>query len=311
MFNKDRWLSNKKYLVLALGGFALIFIMFAIRYLEPATNKHKFNGQRALGDVEYQVNLGPRIPDSQAHRQTVDWLLSELRGNGWNTEVQEAQVLGHPVRNVVARWGEGRPWVILGAHYDSRLQADRDPTAENRVLPVPGANDGASGVAVLTELSRTLPALLEASNAAGQTKFKQVWLVFFDAEDNGKIEGWDWILGSRIFVSGLTDNPDAVVIVDMIGDADLNIYMERNSDPELTKEIWGRAKELGYHNIFIPQYKYRILDDHLPFIEAGIPAVDLIDFDYAYWHTREDTSDKVSAQSLQSVGDTILSWLMQ
>jgi glutaminyl-peptide cyclotransferase len=308
---KGRRLNHKRYLVVVLAGIAFMFILGAIGYWDLGINKHKFNGQRALGDVEYQMKLGPRIPDSQAHSQTVEWLMSELSAAGWATEVQEAQVLGHPVRNVIARWGEGRPWIILGAHYDSRLKADRDPIAQNRTLPVPGANDGASGVAVLTELGRTLPILLENQNASGQEKYKQIWLVFFDAEDNGNIEGWDWILGSRNFVNELTENPDAAVIVDMIGDANLNIYMEMNSDPNLTKEIWVRAKELGYSKQFIPQYRYRILDDHLPFLEAGIPAVDLIDFNYAYWHTREDTSDKVSAQSLQIVGDTLLSWLLR
>jgi glutaminyl-peptide cyclotransferase len=307
---KER-IDPTKRILLILAGSALVIILVATVFWRLEVNKHKFNGQRALGDVEYQVNLGPRIPGSQAHNQTIEWLSSELRGVGWSVEVQETQVLGHPVRNVVARWGEGRPWVILGAHYDSRLEADHDPVTKNRKLPVPGANDGASGVAVLTELGRVLPYFLDQQNAAGQAKFKQVWLVFFDAEDNGSIEGWDWILGSRSFVGGLTEKPDAAVVVDMIGDADLNIYMEKNSDPKLTKEIWSRAEELGFEEQFIPQYRNRILDDHLPFLEAGIPAVDLIDFDYPYWHTRDDTSDKVSAQSLKIVGDTIMSWVVR
>jgi len=302
---------RSKLLLFVLAGIALVSILATSWYLEMGVNKHKFNGQRALADVEYQVKLGPRTPGSQAHSQTIEWLLTELRNAGWNVEVQESQVLGHPVRNVVARWGEGRPWVILGAHYDSRLKADSDPIVQNRNLPVPGANDGASGVAVLTELGRTLPYFMQQDNNSTQAKFQQVWLVFFDAEDNGKIEGWDWILGSRSFAGELTEKPDAVVIVDMIGDAELNIYMEKNSDPKLTEEIWGRAEVLGYSQKFIPQYRYRILDDHIPFLESGIPAVDIIDFDYRYWHTREDTSDKVSAQSLKIVGGTILSWLIR
>jgi glutaminyl-peptide cyclotransferase len=308
---RGKRLVNRKYLILILAGIALVFILAATGNWELELNKHNFNGQRAFSDVEYQMKLGPRIPGSQAHSQTVEWLMTELDGAGWNTEVQETQVLGHPVRNIVARWGEGHPWVIIGAHYDSRLKADRDPLVQNRELPVPGANDGASGVAVLTELGRTLPPFLGLQNGSGQAKFNQVWLVFFDAEDNGNIEGWDWILGSRGFTSGLTEKPDAVVILDMIGDSNLNIYMEKNSDPVLTGEIWARAAELGFSKYFIPQYRYRILDDHLPFLESGIPAVDIIDFEYAYWHTREDTSDKISARSLQIVGDTILSWLIK
>ncbi|HSO12132.1 MAG TPA: M28 family peptidase, partial [Anaerolineales bacterium] len=101
-----------------------------------------------------------------------------------------------------------------------------------------------------------------------------------------------------------------VVIVDMIGDAGLNIYKERNSNQELTDQIWETARSLGYENVFIPEYKFSMLDDHTPFLEAFIPAVDIIDFDYPYWHTVQDTPDKVSAESLQAVGETLQTWVM-
>ena len=97
----------------------------------------------------------------------------------------------------------------------------------------------------------------------------------------------------------------------MIGDADLNIYKELNSNPELTDEIWAVAASLGYEKLFIPEYKHSMLDDHTPFNQAGIPAVDIIDFDYPYWHTVEDTSDKVSATSLEAVGKTLWNWITQ
>jgi glutaminyl-peptide cyclotransferase len=97
----------------------------------------------------------------------------------------------------------------------------------------------------------------------------------------------------------------------MIGDKDLNVYQERNSDPELTRQIWSQANSLGYSDRIIPQVKYAILDDHIPFRDAGIPAVDMIDFDYPYWHTRGDTADKVSADSLKVIGDTLTAWLKQ
>jgi Peptidase family M28. len=95
----------------------------------------------------------------------------------------------------------------------------------------------------------------------------------------------------------------------MIGDKALDIYMEKNSNHELNQEIWNQASALGYQDEFIPQYKYSMEDDHTPFLQKGIPAVDLIDFDYPYWHTAEDTADKVSAGSLKIVGDTLLHWL--
>jgi len=259
-----------------------------------------FNGERAITDIEYQLSLGPRTPGSTGHDQILAWMQAELSSAGWDTELQEAESMGHPIQNLIAKRGAGSdPWIILGAHYDTRMYADHDPDPGRWTSPVPGANDGASGVAVLMELARVLP-----------TDFPgEIWLVFFDAEDNGDIPGWDWILGSRVFVEKLEGKPDAFVLVDMIGDADLNIYIERNSDFKLTTEIWGQAASLGYVDHFIPMPKYRMLDDHIPFLQAGIPAVDIIDFDYPHWHTVEDTLDKVSAHSLQIVGDTLLAWL--
>ncbi len=134
-------------------------------------------------------------------------------------------------------------------------------------------------------------------------------MVFFDSEDNGRLPGWDWILGSRAFVQNLTEKPDAAVIVDMIGDAELNIYQEHNSDARINQEIWAQAAALGYSRQFIAEARYSILDDHTPFLEAGIPAADLIDFDYPYYHTTADTIDKLSPASLKAVGDALIAWL--
>jgi len=266
---------------------------------QPTPTPVKFDGQRAYADVQTQVALGPRIPETEGHAKIQAWMQEELLEAGWQVEVQESEALGHPIRNIVAKRSDAPPQVIIGAHYDTRMFADNDPDPANHEKPVMGANDGASGVAVLLELARTLP-----------VDTVSVWLVFFDAEDNGRIEGWDWILGSREFVRNNPVQPRAVVIVDMIGDADLNIYRERNSNPDLTDEIWETAKGLGYESKFIPEYKHSMIDDHTPFIEAGIPAVDIIDFDYPYWHTVQDTLDKVSAESLQIVGETLRLWVM-
>lgn len=260
-----------------------------------------FDGQRAYQDVIYQVSLGPRTPGSEAHSQVIDWMKKELEENGWMVTIQETTQNGQPVRNVIAIRGAGTPWRIIGAHFDSRMKADNDPDPANHDRAVPAANDGASGVAVLMELSRTLP-----DDIPGQ-----VWLAFFDAEDQGRLEGWDWILGSRALAASLEGTPDAVIVVDMIGDADLNIYQERNSDPQITQELWEIAASLGYGEQFIPEPKHSMLDDHTPFLEKGIRAVDIIDFDYPYWHTLEDTPDKVSAESLEAVGSTVLNWLLR
>ena len=297
---KNRFLSIAILFAIVLGAAIGGFVFFTA----DRGTSGSFDGQRALEDVRFQTELGPRIPGSEAHREAVAWMVSELEAQGWSAQVQEAMMMDHPIKNVVAKLlpdDQGEPWVILGAHYDSRFFADEDQDPSAHSEPVLGANDGASGVAVLMELARVLPRDLP----------KEIWLVFFDAEDNGNIPGWDWILGSSAFVENLQGRPDAVVIVDMIGDADLNIYMERNSDATLTAQIWAQAADLGYADAFIPIPKYSILDDHTPFLRAGIPAVDIIDFDYPYWHTTEDTLNKVSAQSLQIVGDVLAAWLTE
>jgi Zn-dependent M28 family amino/carboxypeptidase len=272
---------------------------FAFRS-QPTPESVSFEGQRAYTDVQIQVALGSRAPGSEGHAKIQEWIRAELEAAGWQVEIQESEALGHPIQNVIAQRSNESPQLIFGAHYDTRLHADNDSDPSKRGDYVPGANDGASGVAVLLELARSLP-----------NDIPPIWLVFFDAEDNGNIEGWDWILGSREFVENNPIQPRAVVIVDMIGDAELNIYKEHNSNPELTDEIWNTAKSLGVQDKFIPEYKHSMTDDHTPFLQAGMPAIDIIDFDYPYWHTTQDTPDKVSPQSLEIVGKTLWTWVTQ
>jgi glutaminyl-peptide cyclotransferase len=277
-----------------------VILVFRDRLYQRGTTTPYFDEQRAFRDIEYQLSLGPRTIGSEAHTKTIAYIQDELREEGWKVEVQEFNEEGHTIQNVIAKRGKGTPWIILGAHYDSRFFADQDPNLDNRKLPVPGANDGASGVAVLLEIGRTLPSRLD----------RQIWLVFFDAEDNGNLTGWDWIMGSRAFVANLDGKPDAVVVVDMVGDASQQLYMEANSNKSLKEEIWQQAADLGY-NQFYPRVKNSIIDDHTPFLQAGIPAVDIIDIDYIYWHTTNDTVDKVSAASLDAVGETVLAWMLK
>ena len=260
----------------------------------------EFDGDLAYQYIATQLEFGPRTLGSEGHEKIVNWMETELQSMDWDVSTQQIPRGDYIIQNVVAKRGSGPPWIIIGAHYDTRFFADQDPDDTKHTEPVPGANDGASGVAVLLELARVLPDDLSG----------EVWLVFFDAEDNGNIPYWDWIMGSTAFASNLTEHPDAVVIADMIGDADLNIYMERNSDQELTQEIWGVAESLGYADHFISSPGYSMLDDHTPFLRVGIPAVDIIDFDYPYWHTVDDTLDKVSSDSLKVVGDVLYNWLL-
>ena len=266
----------------------------------------EFSGERAYADVVAQVELGPRIPGTAGHAAMIGWVEDSFSSAGWEVEFQKTIYGDQPVVNIIALREEpeaGRAWILLGAHYDTRLLADRDPEPANRNRPVPGANDGASGVAVLLELARVLP----DTDAV-------VWLVLFDAEDGGDIGGGEWIVGSRAFAEALPGMaggrmPDSVVVIDMIGDADLNIHIELNSAPELSASIWETAQSLGHGEQFIPLPKYRMIDDHTPFVRLGIPTALLIDFDYPYWHTVADTPDKVSPESLAAVGETLLAWL--
>jgi glutaminyl-peptide cyclotransferase len=288
---------NYKRLLLLLFSLILIFI-FTVFILGRNKPPLEFNAERAYQDVAYQLSLGPRTMGSEAHNQVADWIINSLREQGWQVDTQETFLSGNKVKNIIAKRGVGTPWVILGSHYDSRTLADQDPDTANRKLPVMGANDGASSVAILLELARVIPKNIN----------RQIWLVFFDNEDNGTASGNGWVIGSSYFVSQLEGMPDSVVILDMVGDKDLNIYMERNSSPQLNDEIWSTARNLGYSQ-FIASYKYGLIDDHIPFIQAGISATDIIDFDYPYWHTTQDTLDNISANSLRVVGETILTWL--
>ena len=279
-------------LAATLGWYARAFV------LGRQTVSVKFDGVHALADVQTQVAFGPRIPGSDGHAKILGWLRSELESAGWQVQIQQAESMGHPIQNLIAFRTHDPPQYILGAHYDTRIYADRDPDITKQAQPTPGADNGASGVAVLLELARILPANAPA-----------VWLVLFDAEDNGKIPGWDWTLGSKAFVAAMTIKPEAMLLVDMVGGENPTFYMDGNSDLNLRTSIWDTAAKLGYRDSFIPSVKYDILDDHIPFIQAGIPSVDIIDIDYKYWLTTEDTPDKISAKSLQMVGDVLWTWL--
>ena len=265
----------------------------------PTPTPARFDGARAYEHVKALMAFGPRVPGSEASARARAYMRDVLLRQGWQV-VQEAHTYkGVSVVNLVARKGRG-PITIIGAHYDSRRFADRDPDPQKRKEPVPGANDGASGTAVLLELARVLK--WDESSGA-------IWLYFFDAEDQGNIDGWPWSVGATFAAQQVPRAVTAVVIVDMVGDKEQQFYLERNSDPKLLAEIWHVAARLGLENVFIPKEKYTIIDDHIPFINVGIPAVDIIDFDYPYWHTTADTADKVSPRSLERIGWVVQTWV--
>lgn len=265
-----------------------------------ASGNLSFDGEWAYQRVLEQCGFGPRPSGSINLRLLGDHILDTVESYGWSTEVQEFVYQKVPLRNIVADKGSG-PLVILGAHYDTRPFADHDPP-DTQVQHILGANDGASGVAVLLELARVLD--------MDSVPF-QVRLVFFDAEDRGRLEEWPFSVGAKQYAELLDEAPRYVIVVDMVGDQDQKFYWEGYSDPGLNQAIWQVAAELGYEEQFVPQARWQIIDDHLPFIDRGWTAIDIIDFEYPYWHTTQDTADKTSAESLARIGTVLEVFLEQ
>ena len=278
-----------------------------------------FDGMAALQHVADQVAFGSRVTGSAEAMLAGDAILEHFESLGWETSEDWETLtfpntnLVVPARNLIASYGEGDTTIILGGHWDSRFFADQDPDAAMRTSArPPGANDNGSGVGVLMELGR---AIIENYDVNAEIRF-----VFFDAEDNPGIQPWGSIMGSRAYVADLGDEAARIryaLVVDMVGDQEQYIPYEQNSNvhaPNVVSGIWNAAGDLGYGDQFGlvgDQYiaGYSLQDDHMSFIEAGIPAAVMIDFDYPYWHTIQDTIDKISPDSLQRVGDVILTFL--
>ncbi|MFA0773767.1 MAG: hypothetical protein PVTTEEND_000283 [Candidatus Fervidibacter sp.] len=278
----------------------------------PAVNA--FDGQRAFDLLVQQVNFGPRIPDTEPSRQTQQLITQKLQEAGAQVLRQEFTVTyrGATYRmvNVLGVLkGRSDRKVLLCAHYDTRPVADQDPNPANRNKPIPGANDGASGVAVLLEIARVLKT---------HQPPRTVVFAFFDGEDLGDVSDGGMFFGSKFFARNLTVNgvnlrAEMGVLLDMVGDRDFRSTDEtfsRQFAPQVVDGILRAAKVLGYGGLFFQPPAMSIMDDHLPLNEAGIPTADIIDFDYPYWHTLQDTPDKCSAETLAIVGRTVLQWLM-
>jgi glutaminyl-peptide cyclotransferase len=270
----------------------------------------EFDSASAFSFLEQQVDIGFRYPGSPEHTQLQRYLTGRLQEFGADVSLQPFDAVlttGDTLHliNIIGNYNKGASKrIMLAAHYDTRPFADRDPDPANRDKPIHGANDGASGVAVLLEIARLLGM---HGPPVG------VDIVLFDGEDYGR-EGSaiDYCLGSAHFARRLKGyDPSAAIVIDMIGDSDLEIMMEgysRAASPVLLGELFDIAEKLGYEQ-FQRKKMGAIIDDHLALIQSGINAVDLIDFDYEYWHTLEDTPDKCSPGSLEAVGKVLLHYI--
>jgi peptidase M28-like protein len=271
------------------------------------------DGARAQARVVHQVGLGPRIPGSAGHAAMVDWLAGELEKLGGRVERQifTDSTLGRPLPlcNLIARFGpaDGRR-IALFAHYDTRPWCDQDPDTAQHRQPLPGANDAGSGVAVLLEVAELLH---RYAPPAG------VDLVFLDGEDQGlATRPEQFSLGSRGYAArlpapGSDARPVAAFVFDMVGDRDLGIWPEVQSATRaanLCAIVQDAAQATGARH-FHAEPRYAVTDDHVPLLEAGLPAVDIIDFDYPAWHTHRDLPDQTSEESLAEVS-RVAAWIV-
>jgi glutaminyl-peptide cyclotransferase len=270
--------------------------------LQAAVPPPKFDAGRAWEHLRQLVAIGPRPSGSPAIEQTRKYIKDKLAAEGlvaveqaWDDRTPIDTV--HMVNLIVTIPGAHKDRLVIAGHYDTKL------TREFRFV---GASDGGSSAAFLIEMARVLKARKNALT---------IEVVFLDGEE---ARLWDWqgtdnTYGSRHYVEvakrdGSIAALKAMVLVDMIGDRDLIVRRDTNSTPWLTDLVWGTAKRLELDNYFVPEAT-RVEDDHLPFLAAGVPSVDIIDLDYEPWHTAKDTLDAVSARSLQVVGDVVLAAL--
>ncbi|MFX1568343.1 MAG: M28 family peptidase [Promethearchaeota archaeon] len=279
----------------------------------------EFNGNNAYNYVQDQLDIGYRIPGTQERINCTEYFISKFK----EIDINFSNILHNftvdtiDCQNILFKLNENQSnIVILGAHYDSRAKATKDPIIANRNNPVPGANDGASGSAVLIELANVF--FSKHINLSCQ-----IWFLFFDAEDQGRdngygIDGWNWCEGSQKFVSEIdnfydseTENIECMILLDMVGGDNLKFINEQISTSSLLNELFTIGRQLGYTVQFPSNPESAsIVDDHRAFINIGIPSADLIinfwaNPDWSYHHTTEDDLSHISEISLEITGKTV------
>lgn len=277
-------------------------LTIALHLQPPAAVPPKFESGRAWEHLRQLVAIGPRPSGSSAIEQTRKYIKEQIAALGlaaieqtWDEQTPIDRVRMTNLSVVIP--GARKERIVVAGHYDTKLY---------REFRFVGASDGASSAAFLIELARVLRARKNAFT---------IELLFLDGEE-ARLKEWkgtDNTYGSRHYVEvakrdGSIASIKAMVLVDMIGDRDLDIRRDDNSTPWLTDIIWSAARHQGLDDYFIAE-STRIEDDHLPFLAAGVPSVDVIDLDYDAWHTAKDNLDAVSARSLQVVGDVLLAAL--
>ena len=299
----------------------IVIIILILAQFIFSQNIQYFDGDRALAYIYQQCEFGPRYPGSEGHKKTIEYFTNFFQNFGEEFIIMNEAIL-HPydapdslrLTNFMIRYNmDASKRIMLMAHWDTRKVADLDKNKENRDTPILGANDGASGVAVLMVISEMLHHLPLLNLG--------VDILLVDGEDVGHSgDSHNFGIGTRLFSKHVPEpKPEAAICLDMVGDKELTLPIEQFSyiqAPDLVMDIWNFANQLGYTQ-FQKTMGVPITDDHrVLFIHTGIPAIDIIDFNYPntktnYWHTVEDTPDKCSAESLSVVGTVVLNYLYQ
>lgn len=288
---------------------ALVLATAGLACSKDAVAPPTFDGQRAMGYLSRQVSFGPRVPGSEAWAQCREYYTRFFDSLGVSVDSQvfdfvdpysDATIPLVNLSAIIEGQNPNEPGLLLAAHWDSRPRTDRAVDRSLAAQPIDGANDGASGVAVLMELAGLL---------ADRPPPVRVELLLLDGEDWGRANDVDYfLLGSREFARrGIRGKYRFAIVLDMVGDKDQQIYREGYSEQyhsELNDMVFTLAKELNIAT-FHDSVRHHVIDDHLPINGGGVPAIVLIDFDYPYWHTELDTPDKCSAESLENVGRLI------
>lgn len=306
---------------IALGGCSSKKVSADTIEPEAQSVEVAFDADSAYSYVAKQVAFGPRVPNTEAHRQCGEWLVGELRKRGMNVMEQRAELKAFDGTklNALNIFGQYNPdkeeRVLLLAHWDCRPWADQDPNPANRKTPIVGANDGASGVGVILEIARQLSL---------QKPDKGIDVLFVDAEDWGT-EGDEqsWAMGARYFMEHLpVENymPREAILLDMVGGKDAVFcreYFSEQAAPRLAQSLWGIAESLGHGSMFLNRFGGAVTDDHVQLISHGIPTVDIIEYhpedEVGFdpdWHTTNDNMDGIDPNTLQAVGETVLTYIM-
>lgn len=296
---------------------SIVMVLFLVCVSCPGkTAAPQFDADSAWTHLIAQCDMGPRNPGTAAHAEAIDYLKRDLESSGGEVTLQEFSI-GDPygegtleLTNIIAKFRpREKKRVLLVAHFDTRPRAEMEREDSLKTVPILGANDGASGVAVLLEIARIV----------GRTPPDNlgVEIILFDGEDYGK-EGdlENYLLGSKYFAAQLSMitggyHPRCAILLDMVGGDDAVINQEANSlgaAPELTRLLFARAAGLGLP-MFVAAQGKAMYDDHIPLLMAGIPTVDLIDADYPFWHTLGDAPDNCSKESLRQTGVLLIDFL--